>query len=254
MDLGLHDRVALVTGGARGIGRAAALRLGQAGARVAVSYRHDRDRAEALVWELRAGGHDAFSVYLDLASRPAVEAAVAATAQRWGRIDVLVQNAVRWPARPLDDGVLFESVRPDEWGAVLRVNIDGALAALRAVVPHMKALGWGRIVNVSSAIAVDGLPGCGSYAAAKATLHGLTEELAREHGKDGILANVVMPGLTITERSAAFLPAEVCDRLAHGGPIRGLLRPDEVAATIVFLCSTQNSAITGAVIRTSGGS
>jgi len=251
MDLGLQDRVVLVTGSTRGIGRAAAVAFARAGAHVAVTYRTDRDRAEAVAWEIRAAGRDALVVFFDLGSAEAIEAAASAVQHRWGRVDVLVNNAVRWPVRTAEQSPLFESLHADEWCAILRANVDGAMAMIQAVVPSMRRHGWGRIVNVSSGIAADGLAGVGAYGAAKAALHGLTRTLAKELGPDGILVNVVMPGLTVTERSAAHLPAEVRDRMARGAPIR-LLQPEEIAPTILFLASAVNSAVTGEIIRVSG--
>src|SRR5262249_61278070 len=106
-----------------------------------------------------------------------------------------------------------EALPADEWQDLLRVNIEGAYAATQAAVPSMRSRGWGRIVNVSSGVAVDGVPGTGPYAAAKAALHGLTRTLAKELGPDGILVNVVMPGLTLTERNAAELPAAAREQM-----------------------------------------
>jgi 3-oxoacyl-[acyl-carrier protein] reductase len=111
----------------------------------------------------------------------------------------------------------------------------------------------GQIVNVSSGVAVDGVPGTGPYAAAKAALHGLTRTLSKELGPAGVLVNVVMPGVTLTERMAAALPATVRQQHEQASPIRRLLPPEEVVPTIVFLCSGANTAVTGEIIRASGG-
>jgi 3-oxoacyl-[acyl-carrier protein] reductase len=253
MDLGLEGHVALVTGGSRGIGKAAAVLLGQEGARVAVTYRDQRDKAEAVVKEIEDTGSEAMAVALDLASLESVDGAAHAVLDRWGHIDVLVNNAVQWGDRMFWDMPPFEDLPPDEWRGSLRSNIEGSYAAIQAVLPSMRAQGWGRIVNVSSAIAADGLPGSGPYAAAKAALHGLTRTLAKELGPAGILVNVVMPGLTLTERVVAMLPAEIREQREQASPIRRLLPPEEVVPTIVFLCSAANTAVTGEVIRASGG-
>jgi 3-oxoacyl-[acyl-carrier protein] reductase len=124
---------------------------------------------------------------------------------------------------------------------------------IRAVLPAMRARTWGRIVNVSSGIAVDGFPGAGPYATAKAGLHGLTRTLSKELGRAGILVNVVMPGLTLTERMLGMLPASVKEERSNASPIGRLLPPEEVAPTIVFLSSAANTAVTGEIIRASGG-
>jgi 3-oxoacyl-[acyl-carrier protein] reductase len=178
---------------------------------------------------------------------------VAAIVDRWQRLDILVNNAVRseaslpWEAQP------FEAVPAEEWRATLRANTEGTYAAIQAVLPAMRAQGWGRIVNISSGIAIDGRPGAGPYGAAKAALHGLTRTLAKELGPAGILVNVVMPGVTLTERISAALPAALREKVEQATPIRRLLPPEEVAPIVVFLCSAANTALTGEFIRASGG-
>jgi NAD(P)-dependent dehydrogenase (short-subunit alcohol dehydrogenase family) len=193
------------------------------------------------------------AVPLDLASIDPVHAAARAVLERWGRVDVLVNNAVQWGSRLPWSMPLFEELPPEEWRGLLRANTEGAYAAIQAVLPAMRARRWGRIVNVSSGVAVDGVPGAGPYAAAKAALHGLTRTLAKELGPAGILVNVVMPGVTLTERVAALLPAAVREQRERESPIRRLLPPEEVVPTIVFLCSAANTAVTGEIIRASGG-
>jgi 3-oxoacyl-[acyl-carrier protein] reductase len=253
MDLGLADRVVIVTGGSRGIGRAAALAFARERAHVLLTYRNDASRAEALAADLRRGGTDAVAACLDLGARESIFAAIQVALDRWGRIDVLVNNAVQWATRGPFEAPPFEEVEPDHWRPLLEVNVEGHYSAIQAVLPAMRARSWGRIVNVSSAIAVDGLPGAGPYAAAKAALHGLTRTLAKELGPAGILTNVVMPGLTLTERTLERLPATVREQIAQGSPIRRLLPPEEVVPTIVFLGSAANTAVTGEIIRASGG-
>src|SRR5262249_19268444 len=145
-------------------------------------------------------------------------AGVGAVVKRWGRIDVLVNNAVQWGERPPWESPLFEQVPPDEWKASLRANTEGHYAAIQAVLPSMRERKWGRIVNVSSAVAVDGLPGAGPYSAAKAALHGLTRTLAKEVGPAGVLVNIVMPGhVDGAECRAALRSREDSDsqRIAH---------------------------------------
>jgi 3-oxoacyl-[acyl-carrier protein] reductase len=253
MDLGLKDRVVIVTGSSRGIGKAAALLFGREGARVAVTYVKDKVKAEGVVSEISRGGGEACSVELDLASVESVHGAVATVVRRWGCVDILVNNAVHWGTRAPWNAPLFEDLPPAEWQASLRANTEGAYAATQAVLPIMRERKWGRIVNVSSGVAVDGLPGAGPYAAAKAALHGLTRTLAKEVGPAGVLVNVVMPGLTLTERNAARIPEAAKTEMASASPIRRLLPPEEVVPTIVFLCSAMNTAVTGEIIRASGG-
>lgn len=255
MNLGLEDRVVVVTGSSRGIGKAAALAFGREAARVVVTYREQRDQAEAVAAQIRGDGGDAFAVALDLGSTASVRAGFAAVMERWGRIDVVINNAVQWGSRPPWEAPRFEDVPADEWQPVLRANIEGHYAAIQAAVPAMRERQWGRIVNVSSAVVVDGLPGAGAYASAKAALHGLTRTLSKELGPAGILVNVVMPGLTLTERNRAGLGQrpELLAQLEQASPIRRLLPPEEVVPAIVFLGSAANTAVTGEVVRASGG-
>ncbi len=253
MDLGLEERVALVTGSSQGIGAAAAVLFGREGARVAVTYHQHRAKAEDVVKEIEHAGGEALAVPLDLAAAESIHAAARTVLDTWGHIDVLVNNAVQWGSRLPWEAPQFEELPPAEWRASLRANTEGPYAAIQAVLPSMRERRWGRIVNVSSGVAVDGVPGTGPYGAAKAALHGLTRTLSKELGPAGILVNVVMPGVTLTEQMAAALPAAIREQRAQASPIRRLLPPEEVVPTIVFLCSAANTAVTGEIIRASGG-
>jgi 3-oxoacyl-[acyl-carrier protein] reductase len=243
MDLGLKDRVALVTGSSQGIGRATALLFAHEGARVVVTYRNDRDKAEAVAAGVRSSGADALVVPFDLASLESIRAAVSSVVERWGRLDVLVNNAVQWEPR--------EAI--SDLQAHLRANVEGTIATTQAAVPSMRKNRWGRIVTVSSGLAVHGMLGSAGYSAAKAALHGLTRSLFVELGPDGILVNVVMAGLTLTDRVKAMVPAQSLDEVAQRSPLRRLPTPDEVATTIVFLASAANSTVNGEIVRSSGG-
>jgi 3-oxoacyl-[acyl-carrier protein] reductase len=247
MDLQLSERVALVTGGSRGIGRAAALLLAREGARVALTYRSGLDEANAV-----AGEH-VIAVPLDLADHDSIRAAVATVLERWGRLDVLVSNALDpcgltpWAAPP------FEELAAREWQPFLRSNVDGPYAVAQAVVPAMRAQGFGRIVMVSGTSAVDGLPGAAVLATAKAALHGLVRTLTKELGPAGILVNAVLPGTTLTEHIEALLPAAARAAREQMSPVRRLLRPEDLAPTIAFLASPANTSVTGELVRVSGG-
>jgi 3-oxoacyl-[acyl-carrier protein] reductase len=253
MDLGLDGRVALVTGSSQGIGRAAALAFAAEGARVGVTYHHERARAEQVVEQIAADGGDALSVELDLARHDTIHAAAGAVLARWGRIDVLVNNAVMYGKHRAWNAPPFEQLDGAGWKAHFRANAEGPFAAIQAALPSMRSRGWGRIVNVSSGVAEDGAPGMSSYGAAKASLHGLTRTLCKELGPAGILINVVMPGPTLTERTSAALPPAIRQQREQASPIRRLLGPEEVVPTIIFLCSAANIAVTGEMIRASGG-
>ena len=253
MDLGLAGRVAIVTGGSKGIGRAIARELGHEGARVAITYCHDLSAAETTAALIRDEGGDAVAFFLDLADPASIDAAAAATLARWGRIDVLVNNAIAWGAQAARDAPPLDRLPPAEWRQLLRANVEGPVAALQSVIPSMRQNAWGRIVNISSVSAVDGLRGAGWYSAAKAALHGLTRTVAREVGTAGILINCVMPSLTLTDGVLRTVPESVRESTAARTPIGRLLSPSEFAQVVVFLCSAANVAITGEVIRASGG-
>jgi 3-oxoacyl-[acyl-carrier protein] reductase len=220
---------------------------------VAITYRRNKTMAEAVASAVEQAGSEAMVVSYDLGDHQSVRSAVSAILDKWGRIDVLVNNAVQWGDRPPWHAPQFEELPEQEWSEILRANIEGTYTTIQAVIPSMRSRGWGRIVNVSSGVAVDGLPGAGPYATAKAALHGLTRTLAKELGPAGILVNVVMPGLTLTERNASQLSPVAREQMAKMSPIRRLLPPEEVVPMIVFLCSAINTAVTGEIVRASGG-
>jgi 3-oxoacyl-[acyl-carrier protein] reductase len=251
MDLGLKGRVALITGSSRGIGRATAETFAREGAAVAVTYHTQRERAEAAAAAIRERGGEAMVTRLDISSDQSIRDAVDAVAARWDRIDILVNNAVHGSERVVVQGP-FEEVPSGQWRDLLRGNFEGAHLAIMAVLPYMRRNRWGRIVNVSSAVAADGYPGGATYGAAKAALHGLTRTLARELAPQGILTNVVMPGLTQTEMVLNSMP-QIIEQTTKVSPIRHVPTPEEVASVIVFVASGANTTINGEVIRANGG-
>jgi NAD(P)-dependent dehydrogenase (short-subunit alcohol dehydrogenase family) len=251
MDLGLKGRAVLVTGSSSGIGRAAAIAFGAEGARVAVSYRRNRDGAEETAERVRAAGGEALIVPYDLADPDVIRLSIATIEQEWDALNVLVNNAA-----PMDlsapTGQPFEDVPLERWEAMLRQTLEGVTATLQLAVPLMRRSGWGRIVTVSSD-AVDGWPGLGPYATAKAGLHGLSRTLAIELGPANILSNVVMPAMVLTEDIQARVPAEHKDQVKEHTPTRRLTTPEDVARLIVFLGSQANQQITGEIVRITGG-
>jgi 3-oxoacyl-[acyl-carrier protein] reductase len=252
MDLGLNGRVALVTGSSQGIGRATALLFGREGARVAITYRTNKDAAEGVAATVRSSGAEALVVPFDLASERSIRSAIASVVDRWGRVDVLVNNAVQWASEQMERKP-FDEVPFDELSAHLRANVEGTIAATQAAVASMRRNRWGRIVMVSSGLAVHGMPGSAGYSAAKCALHGLTRTLFTELAPEGILVNVVMAGLTLTDRARATVPAEVLKQVASSSPLRRLPAPEEVATTIVFLASAANTTVNGEIVLSSGG-
>lgn len=251
MDLKLKDRVIFVTGSSSGIGKASAIAFGAEGARVGVTYRANRQGAEETVRNVEAVGGQALVLNYDLADPGSIRSSIETLAQTWGGLHVLVNNAAPMEiANPL--GELFENVPMQTWEAMLRRTLEGIVLTIQCALPHLRASGEGRIVNISSD-AVDGWPGLGPYATAKAGLEGLTRTLAVELGPAGILCNVVMPGAVMTERMQSSLTKDQRQQIRDHTPTRQLTTPQDVAALITFLGSPVNRQITGEIIRINGG-
>ncbi len=193
-------------------------------------------------------------VALDLGERDFIRAAVDAVVERWGGIEVLVANAVEWGAPPSAwNSPRFEELPRERWERMLRISVDGVFHTIQAALPSMRERGWGRIVMLSSGVVEYGMPGGGAYGAAKAALHGLSRTLARELGPSGILVNIVMPGLVLTERNLRVIPENVRETVAAESPSGRLSTPEEVASSIVFLASKANGNTTGEILRVAGG-
>ena len=237
-------RVAIVTGAARGLGRAVAARLHERGASVAVNVR-DRERAEAVA---RAIGDRAIGVEGDVSAPGVPEEIVRRTVARFGRVDILVNNA----ALPLT--TRFEQLTAAEWRRALEVNLTAPFLFIKAVLPAMQAQHYGRIINVSSTAGrmVSTLGGA-HYTASKTGLLGLTRAAAKELGKYGITVNAVCPGMIDTELTRETAPAEALERLARGYPVPRLGSPLEVADLICFAASAAAGYVTGASLDINGG-
>lgn len=233
----LGGRVALVTGGARGIGEAYVRALHAAGARVVIADILDDD-AGALAAEL---GERADAVQLDVTDERGWEEAVAATRTAFGAVDVLVNNAGIANAAPI------EHLTTEKWDAVIAVNLTGVFFGCRAVVPAMKAQGGGSIINISSVEGMRGSPGLHGYTAAKFGVRGLSQSLAVELGPFGIRVNSVHPGFVRTSMSARIDPARLDIPLGRPG------EPADLAGTIVFLAGDASAWTTGAEFVVDGG-
>jgi 3-oxoacyl-[acyl-carrier protein] reductase len=255
MDMGLKDARVLVTGGTGSIGRTTALTFAAEAARVAITYRGREDVAKAVADEIADAGGEAYVVPMDLNEPWSVEGAVADTVERWGGLDILVANAVNW-GMAADD---FED-RPDRieeaegWLPVIEGNLHGNVRLVRAAAPALRRSGNGRVVLLSSDIADRGMLGGWAYGSAKAGLHGLAVNLAPDLGRDGVLVNVVMPGITTNDGHHQVIPDEVLPMIADKYPAKRLATVQDVAATIAFLCSPRNGAVTGEIVRVTGGS
>ena len=239
----LEGKVAIVTGGAGGIGTATCRRLAADGAQVAV-VDVDAHRAATVARSLAT---ESIGWQADLTSRDAIEAAVGNVAERLGRVDILVTAA------GFARDALIGEMGDDDWEAVLAVCLYGPFACSRAVVPHMVERGGGRIVHVASR-AYLGNPGQANYSAAKAGVIGLTKSLAKELGRHRITANAVAPGLIRTPMTESHPKFEaIAERAARESSIRRVGEPDDVAAAIAFLVSDEASYLTGDVLHVSGG-
>ena len=240
----LSGRVAFVTGASRGIGKAIALRLAAAGAKVAACAR--ADHARAVVDEIAATGGAAQALSADVTDGGALAAAVRAALERFERIDVLVNNA-----GVVRDQLLMR-MKPVEWDTVLATNLTAAFTCTQAVLRPMLKQRWGRVISIGSVVGQSGNPGQANYAASKAGLIGFSKALACEVAARGVTVNVVAPGFIETDMTAQ-LGAAARDALTERIPAGRLGRPADVAAAVCFLASDEASYITGQVVGVNGG-
>ena len=242
----MNNRIALVTGASRGIGRACALALSQAGARVVLAAR-DNEKLEQAAAEIREAGREAYVVELDLASEDSIRDAFARTSKEFGPVEILVNNA-----GITRDGLAVRMKRGD-WNAVLDTNLTGAFLCIQqALQPMMKAR-WGRIVNIASIVGETGNAGQANYSASKAGLIGLTKSLAQEMGTRGITVNAVAPGFVETAMTEGMDEAER-ERVAKRSALRRLVEPEDVANAVAYLVSDKARNITGTVMTIDAGS
>ena len=242
MQIDLSGRVALVTGGTRGIGRAIAGTLASCGAKVAIVGR-DQARADAAAAEL---GGDAKGFACDIADTAQVQALIENVEKAYGSLDILVNNAGL-----TRDNILLR-LKDDDWDTVINANLRGAFATIRAATRGMMKRRWGRIINISSVVGLVGNKGQSNYAASKAGLIGLTKSVAKEFASRNILANVVAPGYIETDMTTAMTP-EARATMSGQIPLERLGTAQDVANTVAFLASEQASYITGQVLVVDGG-
>lgn len=241
----LKDRVALVTGASQGIGRATALALSQAGARVAVAARN-ADKLAAVVAEISAAGGEALAIPMDVADAQQIKDGFRQAIEKFGKLDILVNNAAI-----TRDGLAVR-MKADDWDAVLRTNLTGAHWCAQQAMSVMMRARYGRIINVTSVVAETGNAGQVNYVAAKAGLIGLTRALATEIASRNITVNAVAPGFVVSPMTDP-LPQPVKDALLAKIPLGRMGTDAEIAAAIVFLATEEAGYITGAVLDVNGG-
>jgi 3-oxoacyl-[acyl-carrier protein] reductase len=241
----LSNRVALITGGSRGIGRATALTLSRAGFDIVVAS-FELEKNEEVAAEIRAAGGEAITADLDVTSPESVKAAFAKTIKEKGRLDVLVNNA-----GITRDGLAMR-MKAADWSLVMKINLDGAFLCIQQALPTMLRARWGRIVNMASVVGQSGAAGQANYAASKAGLIGLTKSLAQEIGSRGITVNAVAPGYVVTDMTKV-LPEEVKQKFLQAIPLGRAAEPQDIANAVKFLVSDDASYITGHVLAVNGG-
>jgi 3-oxoacyl-[acyl-carrier protein] reductase len=244
----LKDRVAIVTGGAKGLGRTFALKLAEEGAKVMVVTRKDMDNLQETVRQIEAAGGKASLFKADVAQEEETLAMAKATAERFGRIDILINNAAIY------DGIKrrpFHEIDLVEWDLVMSVNVKGAFLATRAVFPWMKDQGYGKIINLASEVFFTGSHGFAHYVASKGGIIGLTRALAVELGPHNICINCVAPGFTDTAASRGL--ADVSRYDISKTPLRRLESPDDLSGAVLFLASGESDFITGQTLLVDGG-
>lgn len=251
MDLGLRDRVAIVTGGSKGLGRAEAEALAAEGAAVVVATAKSVAEGEQVVRGVLDKGGRAISVQADVSRTEDVQRLVQTTMKTFGRLDILVNNA--GTTGPHLNKPLVE-MPEDLWDFMVQNHLKSAFLCIKYAAPHMVAQGWGRIINTSSIHGrVGGRPSLGHYGAAKAGVVALTMTAARELGPKGVTANVIAPGFIGTETLRGILAQSTLEKLQQQIPLGRIGEPAEVARVVVFLASEAASYLNGAVLDISGG-
>jgi len=241
----LKDKVVIVTGASRGIGRSLALNMAAQGAKLVLSARNAEALAQ-LVTEIQATGGAAVAVAGDVSSATAANELVDAGMQAFGRIDVLVNNA------GITRDALLLRMKDEDWDDVLNINLKGAFLCTRAAAKVMSKQRYGRIINISSVVGEMGNPGQANYCASKAGLLGLTKSVARELARRNVTVNAITPGFIVTDMTEA-LPEKAREELAAQIPLGRLGSADDIAHAVIFLASDQAGYITGQTLGVNGG-
>jgi 3-oxoacyl-[acyl-carrier protein] reductase len=248
----LDQRVAIVTGGGHGIGRAYALRLAQEGAKLVIAEL-DEAAAHAVAAELTAAGHEAIGLRTDVSKKDSVGAMAQAAIARFGRIDVLVNNAAIFATVPMSRSP-FDQIEVEEWDRMMGVNLRGTWLASCAVIPQMRLQGYGKIINISSGTALKGSPSRIHYVTSKAGILGFTKTLANEVGKDNICVNCVAPGSTLSEENPDEGIVKMRQAATATRALKRVQTPEDLTGAVVFFASADSDFITGQTLVVDGGS
>jgi 3-oxoacyl-[acyl-carrier protein] reductase len=246
MVMSLEGKIALVTGAARGIGRAIALELARAGAHVVVNYAGSEQAAREVVAEVEGLGQQALAIQANVADADSVQAMIKQVLDTFGRLDILVNNA------GITKDNLLMRMKDEEWEDVINVNLKGVYHCIKAVSRQMMKQRAGRIINISSVVGVLGNAGQANYVAAKAGVIGLTKTVAREFASRGITVNAVAPGFISTDMTAK-LSEEIREELLKQIPLGQLGQPEHIAKAVRFLASDDAAYMTGQTLHVDGG-
>lgn len=241
----LEDKVAIITGGADGIGKATAELFAAEGAKVAI-WDLNTEKGEALVKQLKAHGYEATFIRVNTSDMTAVEKAADIVMEEYGRIDILLNNA------GITRDASMKKMTTDQWQQVIDVNLSGVFYCTKAVYPFMLEQGYGRIISTSSVVALYGNFGQTNYVAAKAGVIGMTKTWAREFGRKGVTVNAIAPGFISTEMVAA-MPEQVLAGMRDKVPVGRLGEPKVIAYAFLFLASDEAAYVNGTVLSVDGG-
>ncbi|HZP26887.1 MAG TPA: 3-oxoacyl-ACP reductase family protein [Dehalococcoidia bacterium] len=243
----LSDRVAIVTGAAQGIGRVYARRLAAEGASVVLTDILD---AEPAAREIIDTGSEALGLKTDVANEESVQEMIDRTMERFGRIDVLVNNAALFGGLKNQP---YDQISVEEWDKVMAINVKGPWLCIKTAVPHMEGRGTGSIINISSSTWMMGVPNLCHYVVSKAAIYGLTTSLAKELGPKQVRVNAIAPGLTMSDAVTGKMPQEVRDNYAKPIALGRNVEPDDLAGVVAFLASDDAKFVHGQCITVDGG-